>query len=85
MYIDIQYVVEGVERMGYVNRSYARERTPYDADRDVAFYEPGEDYLTVRAGVVAIFGPEDVHSPSVAAGAPSPVRKIVIKAAVEGA
>lgn len=81
-YFDLQYVVDGVERMGYMNLSHARERTAYDAERDVAFYEAGDDYVTVRAGMVAVFGPEDVHSPSVAAGAPAAVRKIVVKAAV---
>jgi len=79
-YIDVQYVVQGVERMGYMNIGLARERDPYDPSRDVVFFEPGEDEVTVRAGMLAIFGPEDVHSPGGAAGTPGPVRKIVIKA-----
>ena len=78
-YIDVQYVVRGVERMGYSNIAHARERDPYDPARDVAFFEPGEDEVTVRAGMLAIFGPEDVHSPGGAAATPGPVRKIVIK------
>ncbi len=82
-YIDVQYVVQGAERMGYVNLARAREREAYDAARDVAFYEPGDDYVTIEAGMLAIFGPEDVHAPCGAAGKPRPVRKIVIKAAVE--
>lgn len=81
MYIDVQYVVRGSERMGYTNIAQAREREPYDAARDVAFFEPAEDYVTVREGMLAIFGPEDVHSPSGAVGHPSPVRKIIIKVA----
>jgi YhcH/YjgK/YiaL family protein len=79
----VQYVVRGVERMGYANIAGAREREPYDAARDVAFYAPGGDYVTISEGMFAIFGPEDVHSPGGAAGAPAPVRKIVIKAAVD--
>lgn len=82
-YIDVQYVVSGVERMGYANIAQAHEREPYDAARDVAFFEPGEDFVTLRAGMLAIFGPEDVHSPCGAAGQPRAVRKIVIKAAVD--
>lgn len=81
-YIDVQYVVRGVERMGYANIAGVREHEPYDSARDVAFYLPGGDYVTISEGMFAIFGPEDVHSPGSAAGAPSPVRKIVIKAAV---
>jgi YhcH/YjgK/YiaL family protein len=81
LYIDVQYVVRGAERMGYANITRARAREPYDAARDVAFFEPGEDYVTVREGMLAIFGPEDVHAPCCAAGDPRPVRKIIIKVA----
>jgi YhcH/YjgK/YiaL family protein len=81
-YIDVQYVVRGEERMGYANIGQAREREPYDPARDVAFFEPGEDFVTVRAGMLAVFAPEDVHSPCGAAGKPGPVRKVVVKAAM---
>jgi YhcH/YjgK/YiaL family protein len=79
MYIDVQYVVRGTERMGFADIAKAREREPYDAARDVAFFEPGDDYVTVSEGMLAIFGPEDVHSPCGAAGQPAPVRKIIVK------
>lgn len=82
-YIDVQYIVEGVERMGVMNLSSAVEREPYDASRDVAFFEPGEDFVTVQAGMFTVFGPEDVHAPKAAAGAPGRVRKIVMKVAVK--
>lgn len=81
MYIDVQYVVRGAERMGYANIAQARERDAYDAARDVAFFEPGDDYITVREGMLAIFGPEDVHAPSCSLAHPGPVRKIIIKVA----
>lgn len=83
MYTDVQYVVSGSERMGFSNISNARELEPYDAARDVAFFEPGEDFVTVRAGMFAIFTPDDVHAPCGAAGKPASVRKIVIKAAID--
>ena len=44
---------------------------------------PGTDYLTVGAGMYTVFWPQDVHAPQSAAGEPSPVRKAVIKVAVE--
>jgi YhcH/YjgK/YiaL family protein len=81
-YADVQYVVRGVERMGYQPLAHAREREPYDSDRDVAYFEPGSDYVTVREGMFVIFTPHDVHSPSVAAGEPSAVRKVVVKVAL---
>jgi YhcH/YjgK/YiaL family protein len=78
-HIDVQYVVHGMERMGYLPLANAREREPYDPERDVAFFDPGTDYVTVPAGMFVVFMPSDVHSPSVAAGAPSAVRKVVVK------
>ena len=36
--------------------------------------------VTIRAGMFAIFGPEDVHSPCHVAGEPGVVRKVVVKA-----
>jgi YhcH/YjgK/YiaL family protein len=83
-YIDVQFLASGAERMGYAPLVQMREREPYDAARDVAFFEPGSDFVTIREGMFAIFGPDDVHSPGHALGAPAPVRKVVIKAAVEG-
>jgi biofilm protein TabA len=79
-YIDVQFVALGVERMGYAGIAEVQERDAYDAARDVAFFEPGSDFVTIRAGMFAIFGPEDVHSPGHAAGAPALVRKVVVKA-----
>ena len=82
-YTDIQYVVTGVERMGYANVADTRQRDPYDAGRDVAFFDPGVDFVIVHAGMFVVFTPEDVHAPGGAADQPSVVRKIVLKVAVE--
>jgi biofilm protein TabA len=84
-YIDVQYVVSGVERIGYVPLENAPPvHSPYDDAKDVIFYEPGSDSFTLRAGQFAIFYPEDIHAPSLADGEPSPVLKVVMKVLVEG-
>jgi YhcH/YjgK/YiaL family protein len=83
-YVDVQFVVTGAERMGVASLAQMREREAYDAARDVAFFEPGSEFVTIRAGMFAIFGPEDVHSPCHAAGQPGLVRKVVVKVAVGG-
>lgn len=83
MYADIQYVVSGVERIGYAPLAAARECEPYDAARDVAFFEPGEQFVVLEPGMFAIFLPEDVHAPCGAAGKPAAVKKIVVKVAAE--
>jgi biofilm protein TabA len=83
-YIDVQYVVRGVERIGHARLSQAAERHAYDPSRDVALFEPGTAFLTLEAGGFAIFGPEDVHAPGGAVETPSAVRKVVVKAAIDG-
>ncbi|HET6426472.1 MAG TPA: YhcH/YjgK/YiaL family protein [Planctomycetaceae bacterium] len=84
-YIDVQYVVTGVERIGYVPLENAPPvQSPYNDAKDVIFYEPGCDSFTLRAGQFAVFYPEDIHAPSLADGEPSPVLKVVMKVLIEG-
>jgi biofilm protein TabA len=78
-YVDVQYMVQGTERMGYATIADMVPRVAYDADKDVAFFEPGTRFVTLSAGMFAIFGPNDVHSPGGAAGPPQAVRKVVVK------
>lgn len=88
-YIDVQFVVSGVEGMGHLPRASATPRGDYDAEKDVQFFEPPADLerttlLVVPAGSFAVFFPDDVHSPGIALrDGPSPARKIVIKVAVD--
>ena len=83
-YIDVQYVVTGEERIGYVPLENAPPvQSPYNEAKDVIFYEPGRDTFTLRAGQFAIFYPEDIHAPSLADGEPREVLKVVMKVAVE--
>jgi biofilm protein TabA len=81
-YIDVQYVVAGVERMGYANLATLAVRQPYDADKDLLILDGSGDFLTVGAGMFTIFAPQDAHMPCLAAGEPAAVRKVVIKVAV---
>jgi YhcH/YjgK/YiaL family protein len=88
-YIDVQFVVEGMEAMGHVALASATPRTDYDSVKDVQFFEPPTErdratLLAVGAGSFAVFFPHDVHSPGIASGGrPARVRKIVIKVGVE--
>ena len=59
-------------------------KTPYDTANDVTFYED-PDYagqVLLRGGDYVIFAPEDAHKPRCQAGAPLPVKKIVVKVPV---
>ena len=39
LYFDIQYIVEGKEMFGYVNREKLTEAAPYDNKYDIVFFE----------------------------------------------
>lgn len=83
VYMDLQYLVEGVERVYHLPLDRLTEEAAYDADKDVAKYA-GEDAqaLVLRAGDFAIFYPHDGHKPSCADGPPGRVKKVVFKIAV---
>jgi YhcH/YjgK/YiaL family protein len=84
-YIDVQFIVAGEERFGYVPLNEAPPvTTPYSEEKDVLFYKPGSASLPLRAGQFAVFFPQDIHAPCLTTGEkPSDVVKVVVKVAVE--
>jgi YhcH/YjgK/YiaL family protein len=82
-YLDIQYIVEGNELIGYTSIDNLEKRQDYDETRDIFFAEgDGGDYLQLKKGDFAVFWPEDAHMPCIAAIEPSMVKKVVIKVRV---
>jgi biofilm protein TabA len=84
-YIDVQYVVSGEEVIGWATVERMTITEAYDMDKDICFGTVLEGQWTpllLRAGQLAVLYPEDGHAPKLAAGAPSPVMKIVVKVAV---
>lgn len=81
-YIDVQYVAEGIESMGHALLETMTVTRPYEDENDYALFSGKGDYVTVRAGMFAVFFPHDVHSPTLAWDAPAPVRKVVVKVAI---
>ena len=81
-YIDIQFVLSGVEEIGWRSRAECNlTREPYDVARDIEFFaDPPTAWVTVEPGAFAVFFPEDAHAPLAGSGE---VRKIVVKVAVE--
>ncbi len=81
-YIDIQYIVSGIETMGVMDISKATSKVAYNPEKDVEFYEDSEKAgsCVVEAQEFGIFFPWDVHKPGLAFnGASTPVKKIVVK------
>jgi YhcH/YjgK/YiaL family protein len=81
VYIDLQYVASGTERILHTPADGLAIEIPYDAAKDIAFYaEPtASSSLLLRAGDLAIFHPADAHKPGCMAGGRHAVRKVVVK------
>ncbi len=78
-YLDIQYLIAGIEEMGWRSRSRCQQpQGQYDAENDVEFFgDTPDSYITVRPGEFVIFFPDDAHAPLIGTGG---VHKVVIKA-----
>lgn len=81
IYLDIQYIVSGVERMGYVPYTGAEAVLEDPEGKDATFYKDlvGETFVDVTPGCYCIFFSNDIHRPGCAAGEPGNVRKVVVK------
>ena len=81
-YIDIQYVLEGCDEMGWKNLSRCTlSQGPYDSDTDAEmFVDTPDTWLKVGAGSLAVFFPEDAHAPGAGDGE---FHKVVAKIRVD--
>lgn len=80
-YLDIQYVVSGKECMEIAPKTIMKVTEPYNASRDVEFYEDVENATKVvlTDGAYVIVYPTDAHKPGVRVGASMEIKKIVAK------
>lgn len=80
-YLDIQYVVSGVERMGYVPYTGKESMLAALEEKDIILYTnlQGENFVDEPAGSYCIFFSNDIHRPGCAVGEPGNVRKVVLK------
>lgn len=80
-YIDVQYIVNGVELIGYANLE-SLKAGEYDEAKDFLPLQGDGDFLVVRAGTFVIFTPQDAHMPCLTVTIPQTVEKIVLKLCV---
>lgn len=80
-YIDIQFIVEGSEVMGYAPVDSLTVSRDYDGETDVAFYDTPADFTRIDtpAGTFCIFYPQDGHMPCCHGNKPSQIKKVVVK------
>ena len=80
-YIDIQYCIAGAEYIAVAPLDESTVKTPYDAEKDVAFYH-AQKMMTLSAmvpGRFVLLFPTDEHFAKWAAEAPCRVKKAVVK------
>ncbi len=81
-YIDIQYIISGVEVFGVCDISKMTSKTEYDEQKDYLPFENCEkqSIAVIEEGEYGIFFPNDIHKPGISfKGEAAPVKKIVVK------
>lgn len=81
-YIDIQYIISGVEKICFLPIEYLKETKGYNKEIDAAFYKEADmkpQELILGNGYFAMFFPQDGHMPQLCVEYPEPVKKVVIK------
>lgn len=83
-YIDIQFITEGIEQIGFANMNKMEVLTEYNPEKDITFLKGEGDYSTLTKGFFGIYFPHDAHEPKVAPGqVTGQVKKVVVKIKVD--
>lgn len=80
-YIDIQYLIDGEETMGWSPLCEGIEvLKPYDSEVDLTLYHPQSDeiLLPMKPGMFVVFFPHDIHRPGMGTKS-TKIKKVVIK------
>ena len=80
-YIDIQFVVAGVDHMGWKSLEECQKtEKPYDPAKDVVHFSDAPTvWVTVETGGFGLFFPSDAHLPLIGEGE---MHKVVMKVMV---
>lgn len=64
-YIDIQWIVSGIERLYITDVSNLNPCTSYDSEKDIVFYHASDQQnsMVLTAGSIAILDPSSAHKP----------------------
>lgn len=79
-YLDVQYIVEGVDTIGWAPTDTLTISGEFDEVKDRGMYEGPVDFIAVKAGYCYVVFPEDAHMPNChLEGDPVPFTKLVLK------
>ena len=80
-YIDIQFLLAGVEILGYAPLQGLTTAEEYNPQKDIAFFNTPKEITKVKLEpcLFCILFPDDAHLPCRQLAGPTEVRKVVIK------
>jgi YhcH/YjgK/YiaL family protein len=81
-YADIQFLVAGVEKIGFADVATMQPAKPYDPEKDVGFFTGNGQFVEMKPGMFMLLWPHDIHMPGMALEQPTAARKIVLKVLV---
>ena len=82
-YIDMHVILEGVETVCYAPLADLISEVDYDPDRDCHYLTGEGQLIAIRPGQFWIALPTDAHWPAIKTAQSQPVRKVIVKLAVE--
>ena len=82
-YIDIQYLIQGAENMGYSQIDKLNVFSPYNEENDFMVLIGEPRLILYKPKEFFILFPEDAHMPGVSHGKKEKVKKVVIKVKVK--
>jgi len=78
-YIDVQYVYEGNELIGYATKKDQPIFKKYNTNEDFELLDAEIDLIKFNKGMFAILFPDDLHAPGIHVYKPENITKIVVK------
>jgi biofilm protein TabA len=81
VYADIQFLIDGAERIGYADISRTSQISHDEAKDFITLSAEGDFFVRLHPGSFAIVFPQDAHMPgiAVAEGSSAKIKKVVIK------
>ena len=80
-YIDIQYLIKGVECMGYgLEHNFKDVVEKYDETKDIEFLNGDKyNFINLEENDFVIFYPDDIHAPMLCVNENQEIKKVIVK------
>ena len=78
-FLDIQYLVEGEETMGWAPTETLTPAEEYNPTKDKQMFTGHVDFMRIAQGYCYVVWPEDGHMPGVHIDTPKEYKKLVVK------